>query len=75
MARWLIITFLEVYSICATIARFRMRAEKQFSGQNSFKADIGRRVYSICQFQPVIVFILGINAFADRIDRDASADD
>jgi len=68
MARWLIITFLEVYSICATIARF-------FSGQNSFKADIGRRVYSICQFQPVIVFILGINAFADRIDRDASADD
>jgi len=39
-----------------------MLKNNTFSGQNSFKADIGRRVYSICQFQPVIVFILGINA-------------
>jgi tetratricopeptide (TPR) repeat protein len=38
-----------------------------FSGQNGFQADIGWREYFICQFQPVIIFVLGIDTFSDRI--------
>jgi hypothetical protein len=38
-----------------------------FPGHNGFQTDIGWSAYFICQFHLVIILVLGINAFTDRV--------